>query len=230
MRIFLIILKASFNDKISLIWSIIFPVAILLIGKIFIQNELSSWYFLIGVLAISALSYGLMGTAFDYFTHRSTGVFKAVALSKTGIIKFLTYYTLTRLLVTMSGLLLILLIGIFVLGLDVNKIYSLGLFLYFFVLALSANLMGIISANFGKDAGGIATITNIIMIVLLGSSGLFYSLELLPNWLGVAFQFSPLEVMADLARAINLNIFALIYALVFCGILALIAFTSFRWE
>lgn len=230
MKIFLIILKASFNDKISLIWSIIFPVVILFIGRIFIQDEIYSWYFLVGVLAISALSYGLMGTAFDYFTHKSTGVFKVVALSKTGISLFLFYYTLTRLFVTIIGLLLIFLIGIFTLQIDVSIINPIGLLLYFFFLALSSNLMGIISANFGKNSGIIATITNIIMIVLIASSSLFYSLEAVPTWLQAAFQYSPLEIIANLIKASNLKLFDILYAGLFSAILALVAFLTFAWE
>ncbi len=230
MKVFWIMLKAGLNDRISLIWSVVFPVAILLTGRVFIQDEILGWYFLVGVLAISALSYGLMGTAFDYFTHRSTDVFKIVALSRTGIGLFLFYYTFARLLVTIIGLFLIFSVGTFILQISANIINPMGLILYLFFLALSSNLMGIISANHGKNAGGIATITNIIMIMMIASSSLFYSSELLPDWLAKIFRFSPLEVMADLAKAASTEVFAIIYAALFSAILALAAFLTFARE
>ncbi len=230
MSIFLILFKASLNDKLSLLWSLALPVIMLLIGKMFIQTGDSSYSFLIALLALSAVSYGLMGTAFEYFSYRSTGVFKLVAISKTGIALFLFYFTLARLSVTLIGLLLLLVLGVAVLQIDISTTNPFNLIAYFLFLALISNLLGVICGNFGKDAGFIATITNILLVVLIASSGLFYSLEMLPKWLKNLFQFSPLEIISGLAKTNGIQLFELSYVITLSIILALVAVKFFKSE
>ncbi len=230
MTIFPILLKASFNDKLSIIWALLLPVIILFIGAIFIENAGTAKNFLIAILAFSAISYGLMGTAFEYFNYRHSGIFKSIALSKIGVVLFLFNFALARIFVTIIGLILLTIFAIFILPLGFEMI-NLPIFIfYIFSVTILSNLLGVIAGNFGKDPGFIATTTNILMLVLIAGSGIFYPLQILPNWLAKIFEYFPLEIITQIAKSNEIVIFDVFYIIILNLILLTATIKAFRWE
>lgn len=224
-----ILIKSGFQDKISIAWSIILPALILLGGSFFIKSEEFSFSFLLGVLAISALSVGLMGSAFDYFSHKSSGILKVVAISKTGIRRFLGYYALARVIITVLTLGVLILLAS-VTGYGISGSVLPGLLVFSLLSSVVSVLLGITSGNIGSSAGAVATISNILLIVLVTTCGLFYSLDILPAWLSTAFSFSPFEMMAQHAYSVAAQPIVIFYNVALIGFLLLLCVITFRYE
>lgn len=223
------LLKASLQDRISLIWAFLFPLIILIVGVLFISSEAYSYRFLLGVIVLSALSFGLMGSAFDYFNLKSTGVFKVISISKVGILNFISVYIAVRSVLTF--LIILIIYAIATMGLGYTSGNSLIGFIGFAAaLTIISVILGMICGNIGKNAGGVATISNMLLILLVLLSSLFYSLDWLPNWFAELVYWAPVETISRFTLGMTSNFSTIFYT--FFLILALIAtaFVSFRYE
>jgi ABC-type multidrug transport system permease subunit len=224
-----ILIKSGMQDRVSLVWSIVLPLVILVGGIFFIDAGESTYRFILGVLALSAMSIGLMGGAFDYFGHKESGVLKVVAISKLGTFKFLAFYALARVVVTFLILVPIVFVSV-LLGVEqpVQNPFGLGLFCVH--LSVVSVLLGIVCGNLGASAGAVASISNMALLFLIGTCGLFYSLSVLPEWISWVFSLFPLEVLSRFALD-SLNIaFAWTYSVALILVLFLLCSLTFRYE
>jgi len=159
-----------------------------------------------------------MGTAFDYFSHKSSGVLKVVAISRTSIRKFLLYYLSARIILTNLTLVVLALLNLW------------GVLVFSFLSSVVSCLIGIICGNIGTSAGSVASISNILLILLLATCGLFYSLDALPTWLSAVFSFSPFEMLAEHAYSLSARPVVIAYNFVLIGILLLGCVFTFKYE
>lgn len=227
----------SLRDKITLFYSTILPIALLIGLGFYFGNANYIPILFIGVIALSTIFWGVSGVAFQVYWQRSQGVYKLLKLTPYPIIHFIFVVTLAR---TILGILMnisVLVIGLFVFDISFSIFEILLMTLTMILGLLCFTCMGFLIANFANNEGQINVISNIIYLPMIFSTDTFYSLANAPEWIVKIGEFFPLTYFLQIMRAaagfhsfdqsVYLSIIMLI--LYTFGLLLLSAIT-FKWD
>lgn len=236
MTIFKTMLITSLRDKITLFYSIIFPIGLLIGLGLYFDSEAYKPVLLTGVIALSSLFWGVSGIAFQVLWQRGRGVYKLLKLTPYPTVGFILHMAAARTFLGMAINLLIFLAGILFLNIDVplNKIPAM-----LAVLAVGTwcfTCLGFFISNLANNEGQVNMISNIFFLPMIFGSNAFYSLDNAPEWLITAGKAFPLGyLVAGLRECMGIEtggsyFGALLSLLLFTAAFLLAAAVTFRWE
>jgi len=202
------------------------------------DNDLSNIdYLLPGILAMSLMQMGLFGTAAPLVSLREKGVLRrmgATPLSRSSMLASQIVFRLTTAFVQTA---LIVIVGSLLF--DVNIQYS-NLVQIVGVVLLGSGVfitLGYFLAGLAKTEEAIQGIVSLPNFVFMFLSGIFFPVEMMPDWIRPLVDVIPLTYLGDLLRRVMIDagsyysparsLIILAGWLAVCGVLAL---RFFRWE
>lgn len=235
MTIFKTMLTTSLKDKISLGYSSIFPIVLLLGLGFYINSSSYHPLLLTGVIAISTVFWGVQGIAFQVHSQRSKGVYKLLKMTPLSTISFVAIMTLARTLIGVTINIIVFFIGIIVFEIEVSFIGVLQIILLLTIGTLCFSGLGFLLSNIAKNEAQINMISNLVYLPMVFGSSAFYSLDNAPQWVVFVGKLFPFKYFVDSLRvALNIhsgNIWGgFIILMVFTVGFILTATFTFKWE
>jgi len=193
-------------------------------------------FFLPGILGMSLMQLGLFGTAPQLVQLREQQVLRRIGATPLSRLTLLSSQVLLRITVVGIQLALIILVGVLVYGVTIEgniwHVAGISLLGALMFVAMGYLISGI--ANTQESVHGITSFLNFPMMFL---SGLFFPVEIMPEWIHPIISAIPLTYLADALRQIMVgappqyglmvNISVLVAWLLGCSLLAI---RLFRWE
>jgi ABC-2 type transport system permease protein len=145
-----------------------------------------------GILGINTLFTGLVGLAFTLITDREDGTLLRAKATPNGMLGYVTGKVLAQAAITVAILLILLVPVAFLFGgLQLDAVSAWVTLVWVLVLGMFAILpVGAILGSLFRSTQGLVPIMVLIM-VLVGVSGVFYPLASLPGWLQWIAQVFP---------------------------------------
>ncbi|WP_051235866.1 ABC transporter permease [Paenibacillus pinihumi] len=233
--IFAAMLGLTLKDKITLFYSLIFPLALLIgLGMYFDTPEYQE-KLIAGVTALGALFWGVQGIAFQVYQQRSRGVYKLLMMTPFSILSFILTVTLARTVVGLAINGIILATGLLLFGLTysiVNLLLFTGLLL---LGTLCFTALGFVIANLASNEGQINSLSNLLQIPMIFGSSAFYSLEQAPAWIKLTGEFFPFAHMingqtAALTGQLTEVLVPMSLLFLFTVLFVVLAAVTFRWD
>ena len=193
-----------------------------------------------GIVSLAIMQSALFGVVFTLVRLRNQGVLKRLHATPISPRHFLAGALFTRMLLLIMQTYVLLLVGIFVSGVDVSPGYA-AFWLEVIPLVL---LGGVVFASLGLAVSGIAKtentaapLANIISLPMMFLSGVFIPHSVIPDWVVAIAQFLPLTFLADAMRGMvnsGETLFvqggSIIGLVVWAAIAFVLAVRAFRWE
>lgn len=196
-------------------------------------------FILPGQLGFSILSAGVFGTAFVLLSLRETLVIKRFFATPINRRLIIIGEGLSRLIFTLSGSVIIILIGHFFFGFTLIN----GIATFLNMLAVSALGLivflgfGFVVSNISKNVNSVPAIANLITLPQFLLAGTFFPIDNFPTWLQPISRALPLTYLNDALRKIafdGANIFTLSTDMfILCGwgvAIYALAIIFFKWE
>ncbi|XID95643.1 ABC transporter permease [Paenibacillaceae bacterium WGS1546] len=230
-------LAGIFRDVHTLVWTILFPIAMLLGVGLYIGETAYSERLLAGVLTTNVLFGAAMVTAFYVMSHRNRGIYKLLRVTPFSTAAFICASTAARAALTLLVSCALVVMGVLVLGV---KLSAFGLLLMLVTLLIGTvcfTAVGFIAANLSKDENNVNMISNLISFPMLLTSEAFYSLQNAPEWVRAIGRLLPfhyfVEAMGAAVRQPADPRAMLLPLAVLTGFSALclaVAVMTFRWD
>ena len=193
-----------------------------------------------GIVSLAIMQSALFGVVFTLVRLRNQGVLKRLHATPISPRHFLAGALFTRMLLLIMQTYVLLLVGIFVSGVEVSPGYA-AFWLEVIPLVL---LGGVVFASLGLAVSGIAKtentaapLANIISLPMMFLSGVFIPHSVIPDWVVAIAQFLPLTFLADAMRGMvnsGETLFvqggSIIGLAVWAAIAFVLAVRAFRWE
>lgn len=189
--VFLLNLKSASKDVYLLFWSIVLPIAILILLRIFIPDH--SEYAASGIMATSVFFYAFMSTAFISLSHRRRGVYNLLHATPMPLYKYI---------LGISGSWSLISLGLGYLILFSGMAFShISLSIAGFLMTLPVVLTGAFAfiflsftvSSLVKTEGHLSITTNLVMFPMLLCSSAFYSMEAAPAFIQFVSVINPFE-------------------------------------
>jgi ABC-2 type transport system permease protein len=229
------LLKGALRDRISLFYSVLFPIGLLLgLGIAFPASEYRR-QLLAGALAISTLFFSASGIAFEALAQRNRGVYKLLRATPYSRVAFVTNLTAARGVVAHLGCALVAAAGSLVFGIGLTGRDALLLAPVLALGTLCFTFLGLTVGNLAQNEGQAAMLNNIITLPMVFASEAFYGLGGAPAWLRQVSQALPLGHLIDGIRAAMAGNLGGIVApcLLLAGFTTLtltLSLLTFRWD
>lgn len=200
-------------------------------------NNLGEIDFIVpGLIAFSIMQLGLFSVAFAFTGMKASGSLRRLQVTPAKAYNFILAQSVARLILTIIQVLILLSIGVFAFKLHMYG--NLGLFLCTVLIGSMVFLsFGFAIAGYAKDENQAAPITNLVSFPMMFLSGIFFPIDLLPDWLKNITTYSPLAFLADALRQIANNGVGissiqndLVGLIIWAVIGMIIAAKLFRWE
>lgn len=144
-----------------------------------------------GGIGLVFLIIGLMGFGVRIVEERQMGVLKKIKTIDANPSSFLAGLLVTRVLAAL--LMTVILMVLVNLGFGITIKGSWGLFAIIVILGLMSFMgIGILLANISKNTEQYGGFSNLVQLPLIILGGVFYSIEMLPDWLQVISSLTPL--------------------------------------
>lgn len=191
--IFRFMLITSLKDKITLFYSVLFPILLLIGLDFYFNSPAYHQTLLLGTLALSTLFWGVSGIAFQVHQQRSRGVYKLIRVTPLPTFAFILTMTLARTLLGLAINGIVFLAGVVFLKQSITFSSVLGVFSILALGTMCFSCIGFFVANLAKNEGQINIISNLLFLPMIFGSEVFYSLENAPHWVKVTGQLFPME-------------------------------------
>lgn len=201
------------------------------------STELDYLDFLVpGILAMSIMNSGLIGLASAFVTYREKGILRRIKATPFPLWQFITARIISQLLISVAQAAVLLALArlIFDLRWEGNLF---AIFVMVIVGAIAFLSIGFVISSFAKNQEAADAISNAIAFPMLFLAGVFFPLDMAPDWLQPIAALLPLKYFADGLRNIMahgstlpgewLNILILFITAVI-GLLLSVRF--FKWE
>jgi ABC-2 type transport system permease protein len=233
--IFSALLRGALRDKLTLFWSLVFPLLLTFgLGSAFTEEAYRA-SLLGSVTLMSAVFFASSGTTFTVLGQRNRGVYKLMRVTPFSTVKFIGVLTAARLVVSALCVSLVVSAAALMLGRAVT-LFSLVLLLpVLLVTMVSFALLGFTFGNLANNEGQAAALGNLVNLPLLFLSSAFYPLESAPRWLQKLSNVLPFEGFLQATRAAfsedqGSMLRALPPMLGFALLCLLAAIFTFRWD
>lgn len=204
------------------------------------QGEGFRGFLVPGIAAMAIMQAGIFGVVFSLIRFKTGGVLRRLQATPIGPSHFLVGQMTTRLIVTLLQTYVLILVGMLALSVSIGD----GTILNWIDLSIMAlfggalfTVLGLAISGWAKTEDVAAPVANIVTLPMMFLSGIFFPIEIFPDWLGNISQFFPLTYLADGFREITVNgasITTLGPELLGLGIWTVVAFAIatrvFRWE
>ncbi|KOR76121.1 ABC transporter permease [Paenibacillus solani] len=197
-------LRSMLRDIHTLVWNILFPMAMLIGLGLYFNDAAYSYRLLGGVLTTNILFGATMVTAFNVMAHRNRGIYKLLRATPFRTVSFIAAMTGARTVLALLVSACVILMSLFLLGV---KLSLTGLGLMMLVLLIGTvcfTALGFLAANLSRDENNVNMISNLMSFPLLLTSEAFYSLEHAPNWIVTLGHLQPFHYLVD-AMAIAMH-------------------------
>jgi len=229
------LLRGALRDRISLFYSVVFPIGLLIgLGIVFPASEYRR-HLLAGTLAISALFFSASGIAFESLAQRNRGVYKLLRATPYSRLAFVTNLTAARGVVALLSCALVATVGVLAFGISLTWQDALLLAPVLALGTLCFTFLGLTIGNLAQNEGQTAMLNNIVTVPMVFGSQALYSLGGAPDWLKQLSQALPLEHLIDGVRAAMTGDAGGIVAPClllggFTALTLLLSLLTFRWD
>ena len=189
-----------------------------------------------GIVAMSIMQMGVIGVAASIVTWREKSILRRLLATPVKPFAIIFSQVITRLIISVLQTTIIVTLGVVFFDLQLIGSPLLVLFLAFLggIIFLS---IGFTISGFGKTHNTVMALSNIIMMPMMFLSGVFFSRDVLPDWLRTITEYLPLTYLADAIRAVMIDGSGLldvggeiIGLLVWMVIAFALATKFFKWE
>ncbi|MGY1602633.1 ABC transporter permease [Geodermatophilus sp. SYSU D00815] len=203
-------LKEFFRQRESVVFTLAFPVILLLVFGAVLNYDLGSGvgfvqYFMAGVIAAGILGAGLQNMAISIATERSDGTLKGLAGTPMPKSAYFVGKVVQVLAVTVAIIAILLLVG--AVFYDVPLPSGARWFTFAWVALLGSaacTLLGIAVSSLARNGRSASATITPIALVLQFISGVFFQFSQVPTWLQTVASFFPLKWMAQGLRSVFL--------------------------
>lgn len=231
--IFRSMIVSSLRDKITLFYSLMFPIG-MIIGLGLYFNNMDE-RILTGVTAIGTLFWGMQGIAFQILYQRNKGVYKMLKITPLPIGHFIIAMVLAR---TVLGVILnmgVWIIGVLFFQISISSEAIIGTLLLVTIATLCFTSFGFLIANLANNEGHINMIANLIQIPFILISEAFYSLSKAPGWIHFISKLSPFEHYVKALKGLTDGMMlpmgsSILILLIYTLFSFLLAVITFKWE
>ncbi|MCG0239424.1 MAG: ABC transporter permease [Firmicutes bacterium] len=230
-----ILTRAAFRDRISLFWSVLFPVGLLAGLGIAFPDPGYRQLLLIGVMVFSAVSFAAMGTAFVVMAQRRQGVYKLLRATPYRTAAFVANLAAARGLVTLASVALVAAAGAVGFGIPLAPAAVLRMVPGLALGILCCTLIGFVVGNLAGSEPQVSMINNLIFLPMFFASEMFYRLDGAPAWVRAVSRLLPVQhLVTALRSAVSGDgtgmLPALAALLVWTGVALGLAVATFRWD
>jgi len=190
-------LRALFRDTHTLVWNIVFPIAMLAGLGLYFNDEAYSYRLLSGVLTTNILFGATMVTAFNVMAQRNRGVYKLLRATPFRTASFVAAMTGSRTVLALLVSACVTSMSVVLLGVELNLL-SLALMLTVLLVGtVCFTALGFLAANLSKDEGNVNMISNLMSFPMLFTSEAFYSLDHAPQWVVALGHLQPFHYLVE---------------------------------
>ena len=193
-----------------------------------------------GIVSLAIMQSALFGLVFTLVRLRNQGVLKRLHATPINPRHYLAGLLFTRMLLLIMQTYILLLVGIFVSGVEVSPGYAMFWLEVIPLIILGGfgfAALGLAVSGIAKTENTAAPLANIITLPMMFLSGVFIPHSVIPDWVVTIAQWLPLTFLADAMRAMVNNgetLFiqgaSLLGLLVWAAIAFALAVKAFRWE
>lgn len=228
-------LVSSLKDRISLFYSLVFPIVLFVGLGLYMDSPAYRERLLIGTIALGTLFWGMQGISFQVLQQRSKGVYKLLRLTPTPTFGFIIGMTMARSIIGIALNVCIALTGSVSFGISFSLSAWMLMLPIIVIGTLCFTCLGFLVANIVNNEGQINALSNLLQIPMIFGSAAFYSLEAAPAWLAVAGRCFPFAYFVEGMHAAAsgqsgdawLNILILT---AFTATTLALAVLTFRWD
>lgn len=152
-----------------------------------------------GILAMSIMNSGMIGLASAFVTYREKGILRRIRATPFPLSSFITARILSQLVVSVAQATIIVVVGILVVGLTVH-----GNLLNVLVMVIIGSLaflsLGFVISAFARNQETADSLANGISFPMLFLSGVFFPIDVAPDWLQPIMRIMPLRYFVDALR------------------------------
>lgn len=223
----------SLKDKITLFYSLLFPMLLMIgLGFYFQDGQLQ---IVCGITAISTIFWGMQGIAFQIHAQRNKGVYKLLKITPLPLFSFIAIMVLAR---TLIGVLLTIIIwgtGIAFFHIELTILALIYTCLFIIVGTICFTSIGFVIGNFARNEAQISVYSNMLQIPMIFMSEAFYSLERAPQWIVMIGKLLPFDhyvraMNGILTGEINMLLISFAILIAYTLFAFVISVRSFRWE
>ncbi|SEO69314.1 ABC transporter permease [Trujillonella endophytica] len=243
-------LKEFFRQRESVVFTLMFPVILLLIFGAVLDYDLGggvsfTQYFMAGVIAAGILGASLQNMAIGIATERSDGTLKGLSGTPMPKSAFFVGKVVQVLVVTVAIVVILLAIGVLFYDVDLPSGTDWLTFVWVAALGSAAcTLLGIAISSLARNGRSASATVTPVALVLQFISGVFFLFSAVPGWLQTVAALFPLKWMAQGLRSVflpdalaaeepagswELGRVALVLGL-WCVVGLLLCVRTFRWQ
>jgi ABC-2 type transport system permease protein len=203
-------LKEFFRQRESVVFTLMFPVILLLVFGAVLDYDLGSGvsftqYFMAGVIAAGILGASLQNMAINIATERSAGTLKSLAGTPMPKAAYFVGKVVQVSAVTVAIIVILLAIGGLFYGVDLPSGSDWITFVWVAGLGSAAcTLLGIAVSSLARNGRSASATVTPIALVLQFISGVFFLFSQVPTWLQTIAALFPLKWMAQGLRSVFL--------------------------
>ncbi|MGY1697606.1 ABC transporter permease [Geodermatophilus sp. SYSU D00814] len=203
-------LKEFFRQRESVVFTLVFPVVLLLALGAVLDYDLGSGvdfpqYFMAGVITAGVVGSSLQNMAIHIAAERSDGTLKSLAGTPMPKSAYFVGKVVQVLAVTAATVALLLLVGVAVYGIDLPSGADWLTFAWVTVLGAAAcTLLGIAVSSLARNGRSASATVTPIALVLEFVSGVFLPFEQVPGWLQDVASLFPVKWLAQGLRSVFL--------------------------
>jgi ABC-2 type transport system permease protein len=203
-------LKEFFRQRESVVFTLMFPVILLLVFGAVLDYDLGSGvsftqYFMAGVIAAGILGASLQNMAIGIATERSDGTLKSLAGTPMPKSAYFVGKVVQVFAVTVLIIAILLAIGGLFYGVDLPSGSDWITFVWVTALGSAAcTLLGIAVSTLARNGRSASATVTPVALVLQFISGVFFLFSQVPNWLQTVAALFPLKWMAQGLRSVFL--------------------------
>jgi ABC-2 type transport system permease protein len=203
-------LKEFFRQRESVVFTLMFPVILLLVFGAVLDYDLGSGvsftqYFMAGVIAAGILGASLQNMAINIATERSDGTLKGLAGTPMPKAAYFVGKVVQVFAVTVAIIAILLAIGGIFYGVDLPSGSDWITFVWVAGLgSASCTLLGIAVSGLARNGRSASATVTPIALVLQFISGVFFLFSQVPTWLQTIAALFPLKWMAQGLRSVFL--------------------------
>lgn len=230
-------LRGILRDAHTIVWNIVFPVAMLIGLGLYFDTPAYAGRLMTGVLTTNILFSSAIVTAFYVMSHRNRGVYKLLRATPFPTLSFIAAMTGARTVLVWIVSIIVITISVMLLGVSITLGGAVLMVPVILLGTICFTAIGFIAANLSRDESNVNMISNVISFPMLFTSEAFYSLDHAPPWVRIIGQMHPFHYLVESMRVASspevsgAAIWSPLLTLTgFTTVCLLLAKLTFRWD
>ena len=153
-------------------------------------------FFVPGILAMSIMNSGVIGLSTAFTTYREKGILRRIKVTPFALWKFILARIIAQMLVILADCAILVVVAKLVWGLTIrgNWLLSIGIAI---LGSLTFLAIGYAISSIARNTESAASYANLITFPMLFLSGVFFTVDSMPNWLQPILNVLPLKYLVD---------------------------------